>query len=643
MAGPWEQYQQPVAAASGPWEQYQQPAAASNGMPGPRKSYTLAEVPGAALENVPKSGMGFLSGVADIFAHPIQTLTNISDVAAGGVYNFMPKAVQTAINAIEVNPAAQKRAIDTANAAGGMLKDRYGNFESIKRTLAEDPVGAAADLSTFLSGGATATARVAPMASKVLATTAKVINPMTPIVGAANLGFEVAGKGGQQIYNALDPKSKAYMTAAEGRAPEILNALAAPVEFVPGSMPTAAQAAATAGSTRFAALGKQAAEKLPTEYLGREAAQKEAQLAAIRSVGKTADDIKAAEAARTSVSDPLYKIADKEMVPVDATFAALTKRPSMDKVLARAKQLAAEKEQTFQIGENRPAQTTPSPILDASGKPMGYTTTPAEVAQYPGTSMHYMKLAFDDLIKDPATFGIGKNEAIAIGGTRKEFLKWFENKVPEYGQARELYSAGSKPINQMQVGQYLEGKLTPALGEETGKLRAAGFATALENAPATIQKATTGLPRYDSLSKILSPEQMAVIDGVKNDLSRIAETEYAAGKGAKAGPDLLHTVPGAQVPNLMNRVATVANELIRRLKGGVNEKIAIEIATEMLDPKAAAVALRKSMARQAAGEKFADPFKNANISAEKVRNIGVVNNLAPQDTGNAQFNFLSGQ
>ena len=643
MAGPWEQYQQPAAAASGPWEQYQQPAVAPSEIPAPRKSYALADVPGAALENAPKSGMGFLSGVVDIFAHPIQTLTNISDVAAGSVYNFMPKAVQSAINAIEVNPAAQKRAIDTANAAGGMLKDRYGNFESIKRTLAEDPIGAAADLSTILSGGATATTRVAPMASKVLATTAKVINPMTPIVGAANLGFEIAGKGGQQIYNALDPKSKAYMTAAEGRAPEILNALAAPVELVPGSMPTAAQAAATAGSTRFAALGRQAAEKLPTEYLGREAAQKEAQLAAIRSVGKTADDIKAAEAARTSATDPLYRIADKTMVPADATFAALTERPSMDKVLARAKQLAAEKDQSFQIGENRPAQTTPSPILDASGKPMGYTTTPAEVAQYPGTSLHYMKLAFDDLIKDPATFGLGKNEAIAIGGTRKEFLKWFENKVPEYGQARELYSAGSKPINQMQVGQYLEGKLTPALGEETGKLRAAGFATALENAPGTIQKATTGLPRYDSLAKILSPEQMTVIKGVKNDLSRIAETEYAAGKGAKAGPDLLHTVPGAQVPNLMNRVATVANEIIRRLKGGVNEKIAIEIATEMLDPKMAAAALRKSMARQAAGEKFADPFKNANISAEKVRNIGVINNLAPQDTGNAQFNFLSGQ
>jgi hypothetical protein len=631
MAGPWEQYQQPAAAASGPWSQYQQPAAAPSGIPGPRKSYAMADIPGAAAENFTQSGANFLGGVVDIFAHPIQTLTGIADLAAGGFYKALPKAAQNAIDAIEVNPEAQKRAIDAATAAGGVYKDRYGNLDSIKRTLAEDPVGAAADLSTLISGGAAATARIAPTASKVLATTANVINPMTPVVGAANLGFKVAGAGAQKVFNALDPKSKAYMTAAEGRAPEILNALANPTELVPGSVPTAAQAATAAGSARFAALGKQAADKLPSEYLAREAAQKEAQLSAIRNVGKTAEDIKAAEVARASATDPLYQIADKTMVPADATFDALTGRPSMDKVLARAKQLAQEKGQGFQIGENRAPETVPSAILDASGKPMGVTTIPGEVAQYPGTSLHYMKLAFDDLIHDPSTFGIGKNEASAIAKTREQFLNWFESKVPEYGQARELYTAGSKPINQMQVGQYLEGKLTPALGEETGKLRATGFATAVENAPATIKKATTGSPRYDSLAKILSPEQMAVIDGVKSDLSRIAEAEYMGKKGAKAGPDLLNTVQNIQAPNLMNRVTTVANELIRRLKGGVNEKIAIEIATEMLDPKAAAVALRKSMARQAAGEKFANPFKNADISAEKVRNLGVVNALSPEN------------
>jgi hypothetical protein len=632
MAGPWEQYQQTKAAPSGPWSQYAQ--SSTNEIPGARRSYAVSEIPEAAASNVLKSGTEFVGGIAQAIAHPLQTLQGITDVATGGVYNLMPKAVQSALNSMEQDPESQKRAIQAANAAGGYLKDRFGSWDSIKRTLAEDPVGAAADLSTLISGGATATARLAPTASKVMANAAKAINPMTPVVAVGELPIRMAARGGEAVFNALSPKSKAYMTAAEGRAPEILNALVNAPELVAGSAPTAAQAAAPAGSTRFAALGKQASDKLPSDYFAREATQKEAQLNAIRSVGQTAEDIKAAEMARTSATDPLYKIADKTMVPADKTFTELTSRPSMDRVLARAQQLAEEKGQPFQIGTNQPAKVVPSSILDVNGKPIGSTTIPAEVAQYPGTSLHYMKLAFDDLIHDPATFGIGKNEVGAIAKTRDQFMNWFENKVPEYGQARELFSAGSKPINQMQIGQFLEGKLTPALGEETGRLRAAGFAGAVENAPATVKKALTGAPRYQQLSEIMTPEQMKVIDGVKADLSRIAETEYMAKKGAKAGPDLLRTgseaLAGLQSPSFLNRAATVANEIIRRLKGGVNEKVAIEIATEMLDPQVAATALRKAMARQAAGEKFVDPFKKPGISSEKIRNIGVTNALAPQ-------------
>lgn len=611
---------------------------ASEGMPGPRRS--LSDVGSEALANFPQSAGKFVSGVVESVLNPIDTLTSISDLAAGGFYNAMPKAVQSAINAIEVNPDAQQRAIKTANAVGGEYKLRYGDMDKIKATLATDPVGAAADLSTILSGGAMATTRVAPAVSKALTTAATVTNPMVPIVGAANLGIKATGAGGKAVYNALDPKSKAYMTAAEGRTPEIINALLNAPELVPGSLPTAAQAATPAGATRFAALGKQSAEKLPTDYLAREATQKEAQLAAIRGVGKTEADIKAAETARTSVSDPLYKIADKAVVPADAAFAVLTARPSMDKVLARAKQLAEEKGQTFQIGQNAPAQTVPSPILGPNGLPVGSTTIPAQVASYPGSSLHFMKLAFDDLIRDPATFGIGKNEVNAISNTRGQFMNWFENKVPEYGQARTLFSAGSKPINQMQIGQFLEGKLTPILGEETGRLRAAGFATAVENAPGTIQKATTGLPRYDNLAKIMSPEQMAVIDGIKDDLSRIAAAEYQGRKGAKAGPDLLNVgseaLAGLQSPQFLNRAATLANEIIRRLKGGVNEKMAIEIATEMLDPQAAATALMKAKARQVKGEKMFDPFSQK-VSAEKVRTIGAVKNALASQSGLDQW------
>ncbi len=586
------------------------------------------DVPSEALTNVIPSAKRFAGGIVEAVTSPVQTVKTLAQTAGGAVIGALPKGAQDWLMSVANDPEKVRQSIEMANQVGGFYKDRYGSMEGLKNTLATDPVGAAADLSTLLSGGAAATARAAPAASNALSTAARLTNPMTPIVAAAELPLKAAGRAGQGVYNAMSPKSKAYLTAVEGKGQEIVNALRSPnTELVPGSQPTAAQAAMPAGSTRFAALGQQGADVLPTENLAREAANKEAQLAAIRGVGKTAEDIKLAEASRSSATNPLYQIADKAMVQADKTFASLSQRPSMDKVMARAAQLAEEKGQPFVIGENRAAQTVPSSIVDASGKPVGFTTIPGEVAEFPGTSLHYMKLAFDDLVHDPATFGIGKNEASAIAKTRGDFLDWVDTKVPEYGQARELFAAGSKPINQMQVGQFLEGKLTPALGEETGKLRAAAFATAVDNAPATIKKAVTGSPRYDSLAKIMTPEQMAVIDGVKADLSRIAETEYAARKGAKAGPNLLkagsEALSGVQAPNFISKVTTVANEIIRRLKGGVNEKVAIEIATEMLDPKAAATSIEKAMARQKQGERMFDPFKKPGISPEKTRNIGV--------------------
>lgn len=626
--------QQALAMASARLRLQQQaatePVVATPVQVAPTRSW--GDVPVEALTNVIPSAKRFAGGVVEAVTSPVQTAKTLAQTAGGAAISALPKGVQDWLIGVANDPEKVRQSIEMANQVGGFYKDRYGSLEGLKNTLATDPVGAAADLSTLLSGGAAATTRVAPTASNVLSTAARFTNPMTPIVAAAELPLKATGRVAQGVYNAMSPKSKAYLTATEGKGQEIVNALRSPdLEIVPGSKPTAAQAAMPVGSTKFAALGEQAADVLSTEYkspqIGREAAQKEAQLAAIRNIGKTADDIKLAEASRASATNPLYQIADKAMVQADKTFASLTQRPSMDKVMARAAQLAEERGQPFVIGENRAAQTVPSSIVDASGKPIGFTTIPGQVAEFPGTSLHYMKLAFDDLIHDPATFGIGKNEAGAIAKTRGDFLNWVDTKVPEYGQARELFAAGSKPINQMQVGQFLEGKLTPALGEETGKLRAAAFATAVENAPATIKKAVTGSPRYDSLAQIMTPEQMAVIDGVKADLSRIAETEYAARQGKKAGPNLLkagsEALSGVQAPNFIDKVTTVANEIIRRLKGGVNEKVAIEIATEMLDPKAAAASIEKALARQKKGERMFDPFKKPGISPEKTRNIGV--------------------
>jgi len=615
---PFAKFAAQPAQTDNPFAQFA-PAAPSGGIPGPRRGYSLTEVPVEAVKNLPESAGKFVGGVVQAVTSPLQTLTGILDAGAGALRNSLPQGVVNFIDRFEVDPEAAQRAVQTANAIGGMYKDRYGSYEGIKRTFAEDPVGAAADLSTLLTGGGAAATKLgATQTGAALSRGGAAINPMRPIAPLIEQPIKLAAKGVGAVYNALDPKSAAYLTAVEGRGPQVLNALRQPSELVPGSLPTAAEAASSVGATRFSAMGESARKTLSTPFFERGEGNKAAQVGAVRQVGQTADDLAAAEAIRKATAKDLYGISDKAMVAADDTFSSLLGRPSMDKVLGRASDLAAEKGQSFQIGQNRPSQVVPSSIVDEAGRPMGQTVIPGEVAKYPGSSLHSMKLAFDDLIKNPERFGIGASEVGAIKGTRAQFLNWVESKAPSYRTARETFATQSKPINQMAVGQYLEGKLTPALGEETARLRASGFATALENAPGTIKRAT-GESRFQNLSDVLTPEQINILENVRADLARAQLTERQAAAARGAGPDVnlmgTEVMGSVRAPNFINNVTTVANDLL---------------ATEMLDPAAAAAALEKALARQAKGQKMADPFAKTGKAASKVlRTPAAVNMLAP--------------
>jgi len=106
------------------------------------------------------------------------------------------------------------------------------------------------------------------------------------------------------------------------------------------------------------------------------------------------------------------------------------------------------------------------------------------------------------------------------------------------------------------------------------------------------------------LTDVLTPDQMAVITAIRDDLARVVKTKTQAQKGAAAAPRItqLATQTG-NMPALLNRVATVANTILNRLQGQIDHKLAIEIATEMLDPKAAAAAVEKAAAREAKANK----------------------------------------
>ena len=236
MAGPWTQYQpqaQPAPAAPGPWTQYQPAAPAAPAAPGPQEAPqapqaapqapqatpptpapSWSEVPGQAFVNAPKSLGQLVGGLYEAVTSPVQTVKAAGDVLAGALRAAVPENVRNFIDRFD-NPETTKRISEAASAAGGMLKERYGSEEALRRTIATDPVGFAADASMLLTGGGSAAARggsfvqrVAPTGGAIARagervadigeTAAKLGQAVDPITASAR-GVALAGKGAGAI------------------------------------------------------------------------------------------------------------------------------------------------------------------------------------------------------------------------------------------------------------------------------------------------------------------------------------------------------------------------------------------------------------------------------------------------------------
>jgi hypothetical protein len=99
------------------------------------------------------------------------------------------------------NPGAHTAQLDTAGRAiprvAGAVKDaavsRYGSPSAIGNTLYNDPVGAAADVSTVTGLGALAAGGRAPRVASTLAKASNATNPMTPVGAVAKRGAREAG------------------------------------------------------------------------------------------------------------------------------------------------------------------------------------------------------------------------------------------------------------------------------------------------------------------------------------------------------------------------------------------------------------------------------------------------------------------
>jgi hypothetical protein len=230
-----------------------------------RRNYAASEVPLEAVKNTPKSAKEAVVGVYQAAIHPADTLETITQAIGGGFYNALPKQAQKFVSDVTQNPEGLKKAIDTADAVGGIYKDRYGDWEKIKRTMAEDPIGAISDLSMLFSGGAAATSKLGlAKTAGALTTAAASTNPINALA--------------KPIKMVAEAKNVLSQTQKESNAVRDANALAAQkLGFVvtPGSLtPTGANVVKEriAGKTYLEQLGsinnQQMADKVARSATG---------------------------------------------------------------------------------------------------------------------------------------------------------------------------------------------------------------------------------------------------------------------------------------------------------------------------------------------------------------------------------------
>lgn len=366
--------------------------------------------------------------------------------------------------------------------------------------------------------------------------------------------------------------------------PNILSKPMNIADLVPGSTRTLAEVTGDSGVAQLQRAAQSAAPETANVFADSFTKRLQARKDAVATIAGAPGEKEFFEAARAATGQRLYGEAFKAKVDPALTKAAapeisaLLKRPSIQAAQADAMRIAQEE---------------------------GVNLTPAKLKAGSIESLHYMKKSLDGMISKAKVAG-DSAEVTRLLDTQKKLLGVMDHLSPDYKAARAVYAADSKPINRMEIGEYLKKKLFPALNEYgTERIRPADFAKAIQEGDLMARRAT-GHPGA-KLADILTTDQMKMIDAVAHDVGG----EAWAGDVAKVkGSPTAQYLAGH---NAMRRVAgplgmpqsfaesvlanTLANRWVSLAAKPVEETIQSRLAQFLTNPQLAA----EEAAKRAAG------------------------------------------
>lgn len=354
-------------------------------------------------------------------------------------------------------------------------------------------------------------------------------------------------RGASAAKNFVYPSAGSIAVKAAGdKTDDVIRALQAAQSPIPGMNLTAGQASVPANSAEFAALQKLVSSKDPSSYFGAQGVQGEqeaARRASVQTIGKTPQDLAAAQATRSAAADTNYTLAYAQAVKADPELLRLANNPYFRDELPEAMKLAAAK------GINPKTNLT--------------------------EFLQFVKEGIDAKIQGatkPDAPAISNATKAALTDAKNKLVTWLGSKNAAYDFARTEHARLSKPINQMKLGQELEQSLVAPVSEAE---RVAGFGGAVRKAETTISKAT-GAPRIEDLT----PRQRKVLDVIEANLKLDADYKKLASAGMS---NMESRIGVTEVPptGIFQPMVSAARSWLNRLLGTGHEKALHKLAPLM--------------------------------------------------------------
>lgn len=211
-----------------------------------------------------------------------------------------------------------------------------------------------------------------------------------------------------------------------------------------------------------------------------------------------------------------------------------------------------------------------------------------------------------------ASGGLPQQAAKAADSVKK-FIDASLNRSSDglWGKYLTSYADYSNRLNRMEVGNFLSQKLQTPLDKE----RAGAFATAVESAAATIKK-STGIPRYEKLSDVLTEQETATVNAVLADLKRANKADQLSTKLSQlpeAGVDI-----AKETPALLSRTVAVMRAALEHIQRGNAKEFNKTMAELMMNPGQMAQVMTSGVPKSRMGQLVEVMTRNMDEATRRV-------------------------